>query len=253
VPAPRLGGYHASDADLTITRLAHAGVLIDLGGRRFLVDPWLHAGVVLRPHEALGLHPDALPALHAVMLTHDDGLRVDSEALRLLAGSVPRAVAPAALHARLRHLGFRDVIDVPWWQNTAIDDVRVTAVPARGTGYALQRNGVTVYVAGAPSDTLPLAEIHAAIGPIDVALLPIGGRRVWGIRREWGPAEAAAAAVALAPRRVIPVAYGATGVFPFVTFAADAPGQFRADALDRGLAPERIVELAPGESWHYSR
>jgi L-ascorbate metabolism protein UlaG (beta-lactamase superfamily) len=68
-----------------------------------------------------------------------------------------------------------------------------------------------------------------------------------------GPSEAARAAALLKPRRIVPVAYGAAGGFPFVWYASDPVARFREAATAEGLAPERIVVLEPGESWHYYR
>jgi L-ascorbate metabolism protein UlaG (beta-lactamase superfamily) len=68
-----------------------------------------------------------------------------------------------------------------------------------------------------------------------------------------GPDQAAEAAAALGARRVIPIAYGATGLFPFVTFASDPLPRFRTAAAVAGVDPHAIVVLAPGESWHYYR
>ncbi|HJQ84575.1 MAG TPA: hypothetical protein VKA21_10890, partial [Candidatus Binatia bacterium] len=65
VPVPKRSAYHASDADLTVTRIAHAAVIVDFGGTRLLVDPWFHSGFVVRQSEPLGLMPDGLPRVAA--------------------------------------------------------------------------------------------------------------------------------------------------------------------------------------------
>jgi L-ascorbate metabolism protein UlaG (beta-lactamase superfamily) len=250
---PRPGAYHASDADLTVTRLTHAGLILELGTHRFLLDPWLHGGIFVRQREALGLHPDAFPDASAVLLTHDDGTRVDWPALSRLGRTVPHAVAPPALAPRLAGHGFHEIRALGWWQDATIDGVRITAVPARGNGYVLRVPGVVVYAAGDASDATAFAEIRRAVGPIDVALLPIGERRVFGVRTDFGPDQAAAAAAALGARRVIPIAYGASGTFPFVTFAGEPVPRFRRAAAAAGLDAHRVVVLEPGESWHYYR
>jgi L-ascorbate metabolism protein UlaG (beta-lactamase superfamily) len=252
-PPVRPGQYHASDADLAVTRLGHAGLLLDVAGHHFLVDPWLHDGFFVRQNESLGLHPDRFPAAGAVLLTGDDATRVDRTALEQLARTVPRAVAPPALATRLATRGFRDVVALGWWQEATIEDVRITAVPARGDGFVLRAGDVTLYVAGEGGDVATAAEIRRIVGPIDVALVPIGGRRTFGIRTATDPEQGAAMAAMLGARRVIPIAYGAVGTFPFVTFARDPVARFRAAAERAGVAPTAIVVLESGESWHYYR
>ena len=70
-------------------------------------------------------------------------------------------------------------------------------------------------------------------------------------RTETDPEQGAAIAATLGARRVIPIAYGAVGTFPFVTFARDPVGRFRAAAEQAGIPPAAIVPLESGESWHY--
>jgi L-ascorbate metabolism protein UlaG (beta-lactamase superfamily) len=254
-PPPRPGAYHGSDADLGITRIAHGGVVIEFAGRRFLVDPWLHAGLVVRHREPLGLSPATLPSASAVLVTHGHGTHFDPRALGELAPAVPRAVGPPPLAARLRALGFGEVVALDWWADTTIDGVRVTAVPARHAvrenGYVLQHGDVVVYAAGDTETTPAFADVAHRFGRLDVALLPIGGWRRLGDRQEMDPDEAAAAARILGARRVIPIGYGASGLFPFVTTARAPAARFRAAAEAAGLRPEQIVVLEPGESWHY--
>ena len=252
-PMPRPGDYHGSDADVSVTRLAHAGVILEMGRHRFLLDPWLYGGLLIRQREALGLHPDGFPGASAVLLTHDDGTHADPTALTRLARVVPTLVAPPPLAERLTADGFREVRGLAWWNDTTVDGVRITAVPARGNGYLIRAEDLVVYAAGDGSDAAAFAEVRRVAGRIDVALLPIGERRVLGVRTDMGPDQAAAAAAVLGARRVIPIAYGATGVFPFVTFAGDPVPRFRRAAAAAGVEARSIVVLEPGESWHYYR
>jgi len=50
-----------------------------------------------------------------------------------------------------------------------------------------------------------------------------------------------------------PSAYGARGLFPFVTFRRDAVARFRQAATAAGIAPGTVIVLETGESWHYYR
>src|SRR5213594_1233499 len=111
LPVPRRASYHASDADLGVTRIAHGAVILELGGRRLVVDPWFHSGFIVRQREPLGLTPDGLPSFAAVLLTHRHGDHFDETALARLAATVATAVARPELHARLVKLGFRQVVD----------------------------------------------------------------------------------------------------------------------------------------------
>jgi len=257
VPVARRSAYHASDADLSITRIAHGAAIVDLGRTRLLVDPWFHSGFVVRQAEPLGLTPDDLPPAAAVLLTHGHGDHFDERALKQLASSVPLAIAPRDLHERLVALGFGRTVDLGWWDHTEVDGLTVTAVPARHAvpenGYVVERGGVQVYVGGDTRWFPELVDVATRFPHVDVALLPIGGERLLGFHREMGPSAAARAAALLDPRFVVPLGYGKRGGFPLRWFARHPTERFIAECKERGFPAERVIVLEPGESWHYYR
>lgn len=255
VPVPRRSTYHGSDADLGVTRIVHGSLIVEMRGTRLLVDPWFHSGLVLRQSEPLGLTPDGLPGVAAILLTHAHSDHFDARALRELAPSVPQVVARPELAERLHALGFQRVVALDWWERTTIGDVTVTAVPARHpvpeNGYVLEAGGVQAYVAG---DTRPfpeLVDVATRFPALAVAVLPVGGERLLGFAREMGPDEAAEAAELLGARRLIPIGYGERGNFPLRWHARRPVERFVEACGKRGIAQDRIVVLEPGQSWHY--
>jgi L-ascorbate metabolism protein UlaG (beta-lactamase superfamily) len=255
VPIPRHATFHPSDADLGVTRIAHGAVVLELHGTRLLVDPWYHSGFVLRQREPLGLTPDALPAVAAVLVTHRHGDHFDATALRELAAKVPTAVARPELHARLAALGFRDVVDLGWWDRAEIAGLAVTAVPARHAvaenGYVVEGGGVQAYVAGDTRWFPELVDVATRFPQLDAALLPVGGERLLGFQREMGPSEAARVAALLDARRIIPIGYGKGGGFPLHWYTRHPTERFIEECKERGIDKSRVVVLEPGESWHY--
>ena len=141
LPRARNSPFHHSDADVSVTRILHGAAVIEMHDTRVLVDPWFHSGFWVRHAEPLGLVPDGLPSLSAVLITHRHHDHFDARALRDLAGSVPEAIAPAELHGRLVALGFQKVTDLDWWEHTSVGPITVTAVPARhGVPENIQRD-----------------------------------------------------------------------------------------------------------------
>ena len=253
-PVPRTAPYIASDADVSVTRIVHGSVVVSLHGTRVLVDPWMDAGWVFRQTEALGLVPDTLPTVRALLLTHEHRDHYDPALLRRIAPRIPLVLTPPGLADRVRELGFTNVVALDWWETARVDDVAVTAVPANHpaheNGYVLEREGRRVYVAG---DTRPfpeLVDVATRFPKVDVALLPIGGQRLLGVLREMTPEQAAAAAKLLDARRVIPIHYGETGGAPFYWYAGDPVGRLRTALEHEGVPKDRLVVLQPGESWH---
>jgi len=257
LPPARRSPYHPSDADLGVTRIVHASVLIEMRGTRVLVDPWFHSGFIVGQREPLGLTPDALPALAAILLTHGHSDHFDEEALAPLAARVPLVIAPADLRPRLERLGFKDIVVLGWWDHTEVGDVTVTAVPARHAtpenGYVLEAHGIRAYLAGDTRWFPQLVDVATRFPRPDVALLPVGGTRLLGFLREMNPSEAARAAALLEPRRIIPIHYGEQGGFPFRWHARHPLASFIDDCQKQGIDQDRIVILEPGESWHFSR
>src|SRR5207244_8124288 len=115
LPVPRRSSYHAADADLSVTRIVHGAIILELGATRLLIDPWFHSGFVVRQREPLGLTPDGLPSVAAVLLTHGHGDHFDETALARLAATVPTAVARPALHPRLVRHGSHRVVALDSW------------------------------------------------------------------------------------------------------------------------------------------
>ena len=255
VPPPRRSPYHPADADLSVTRIVHASLIVEMRGTRMLVDPWFYSGFVMTQGEPLGLTPADLPGMAAVILTHEHGGHTDDAALRELAKSVPEAVAPDRLTKRLQDLGFQRVTPLGWWESAMVGDVRVTAVPASHSvpenGYVLESHGVTAYLGGDTRQFDELPEVAERFPRLSVALLPVGGERLLGLARTMGPDEAAEAAKTLGAARVIPIAYGKRGGFPVRWFAGDPVARFVKACRDEGIGRDRIVVLEPGESWHY--
>jgi L-ascorbate metabolism protein UlaG (beta-lactamase superfamily) len=257
VPIPKHSPYHPSDADLSITRIAHGGVVLELRGTRLLIDPWFYSGLVMRQQEPLGLTPDALPPVGAVLLTHGHADHFDADVLHELAARIPVAIGRAELHSRLERLGFRHVVDLDWWESTEIDGATITAVPAKHAvpenGYVAEKDGVRVYVAGDTRWFPELADVATRFPRVEAALLPVGGERLLGFSREMTPDEAARAAVLLDPHVAIPFTYGKRGGFPFVWYSSHPVIAFKAACKKDGFDEQRIVVLDPGESWHYYR
>lgn len=256
VPLPRRAVYHPSDATLSVTRIAHGTAVIELAGTRVLLDPWFHSGLFVRHREPLGLTPDALPSLAAVLLTHEHAGHFDARALAELAGRVPEAIARPELAPRLRALGFARVTPLGWWETASVGGLEVTAVPARHAvaenGYVLTADAKRVYVSGDTRYFPELVDVATRFPAPDVALLWVGGTRVLGLERAMGPEDAARVAALLEAHRVIPVGYGEAGSGPLRWHARDPVARFAAACRARGVDPSRIVVLEPGESWHWA-
>jgi L-ascorbate metabolism protein UlaG (beta-lactamase superfamily) len=247
-----------------ITWWGHATCTVEDSGVRVLTDPVFVRRLAHLRRRRGALPPPQAAVAEAVLVSHlhADHLHMPSLA-RLAPGT--RLVTPrGALRSvpRLRRLaGVLDITEVVPGDEVRVREVVIRAVPAAhdgrrfpvgprlspALGYVVSGQANT-YFAG---DTGLFDGMAEAVGPVDVALLPVGG---------WGPylgpghldaGRAAQALVGLAPRNAVPVHYGT--YWP-IGMDAVRPHEFHApgDEFVRraaALAPDVAVHLlGHGES-----
>ena len=198
-PAPVVPDPSRWDRDtLNVAYLGHASVLIGFGEVRLLTDPAFYdrIGLSIGPltvgpkrlvRSALG--PDALPPLHAVLLSHAHMDSLDRPSLGAL--DAPLVVVPERTGDLVDDLGFGRVVELRWGQRVEIGDVTVEAVPLahwgrrwpwegwRGyNGYLLTRGDVTVLFASDTAYTPALGALGKK-QPITAAIIGNGAYDPW--------------------------------------------------------------------------
>jgi L-ascorbate metabolism protein UlaG (beta-lactamase superfamily) len=247
--------------------------LIAYGGVRLLTDPTFDPpGEYPRPGTAVVLRKLAGPALpaarlapfDAVLLSHDhhsDNLDRAGRELLPEAGRVLTTIAGAErLAGNATGLEPGDAVDI---DRPGGGSLRVTAVPAEHgppevaarngpvIGFVLRGDGLpTVYVSGDNASVDVVRAIVAEHGPVDVAVLFVGGAQV---PAAWGDAyltltadTAVEAAKALGEAPIVPIHQD--GWAHFTSTAADVRREFSA----AGLA-DRLRPVASGEEIELTR
>jgi L-ascorbate metabolism protein UlaG (beta-lactamase superfamily) len=246
-----------------ITWWGHATCTVVDSHIRFLTDPLFARRLAhLRRRRGAVPPPDALRAdVALVSHLHADHLHVPTLA-RLAPGTrllVPRGARRAV--PGLRRLTHLRLAEVAPGDVTPVGDLVVRAVPARHDGRRLPvgphrspalgfviEGQARTYFAG---DTGLFDTMEKEVGPVDVALLPVGG---WGPHLGEGHLDAGRAAQALArlaPRSAVPVHYGTywpIGMDAVRPHEFHAPGdEFVRLAADRAPAVS-VHRLGHGES-----
>ncbi|MCI3933992.1 MBL fold metallo-hydrolase [Streptomyces sp. AN091965] len=208
--------------DVTVTWWGHATCTVEDSGTRVLTDPLFVRRLAHLRRRRGALPPPAAAVADVVLLSHlhADHLHVPSLA-RLAPGTralVPRGAARSVPGLRrLSHLRFTEVApgdEVPVGDAGVVvrvvpalhDGRRLPVGPHRSPalGYVVE-GAARTYFAG---DTGLFDAMADEVGPVDVALLPVGG---WGPYLGHGhldPARAAEALARIAPRSAVPVHYG---------------------------------------------
>lgn len=236
-----------------LTWLGHSCAAIRLDGLVILTDPVLRSRIIhLRRKGTVA--QGAVDGVGVVLVSHSHYDHLDLPSLdRLDRGA--QVLVPAGAGGLLRRRGFRFVREVVAGDEVDVGAVRVRVTHAEhasgfrvGTGRSQPVGYViagtrTVYFAG---DT-DLFQGMGALGPIDVALLPVAG---WGPRLPAGhldPARAVEALELIDPRLAIPVHWGTYA--PWRPPPADeTPARAFAELAATVVPAVDVRVLRPGQS-----
>ena len=183
-------------ADLATTWYGHSSAIIEVDGYRILADPvWSDR---CSPSRAVGpqrLHPvpaslEALPAIDAVIISHDHYDHLDVDTVKLLALTQrAKFFVPLGIGAHLRtwHIPDDRIIELDWNQSASLGELELVCTPARHfSGRFLTRN-VTLwsswaiigprhraFFGGDTGYSKSFADIGSDHGPFDLTLMPVG-------------------------------------------------------------------------------
>lgn len=241
-----------SVSDLRITHVNHSTVLIQMSGINVLTDPvWSERASPVgfagpRRHCAPGVKFDDLPRIDLVLLSHNHYDHFDVATLRgLTARHRPRVIVPLGLGAFLAAHGIPGAVELDWWASASgAGPLQVACVPARHfsgrglrdrnatlwCGFVLEGPAGPVYFAGDTGWGPHFGEIRERVGPVRLALLPVGA-----FRPRWfmgpvhmSPDEAVRAHEVLAASTSIGIHYG---TFRLADDGFDEPARELAKAL----------------------
>jgi L-ascorbate metabolism protein UlaG (beta-lactamase superfamily) len=250
--------------ELGITFIGHSSFFLQIAGKNVVVDPnfarWLF---VLKRLRQPGLRIADLPPIDAVLVTHAHfdhlhrpSLRAIARATRQKGGRRPMLIVPQHVRDIVFDLGYEDVVEMKWWDQTHIGDLTVTHTPSnhwgariirdmhRGFGgYVLANRNHSVYHAGDTAFFDGFKEIGERLEP-EIALLPIGAYDPPSFRAvHTSPEDAVQAFVDLKAERMIPMHYG---TFKLSHEPMEEPVQrLLADASKRGIE-DKISVLQEG-------
>lgn len=256
--------------EVAATFVGHATILLQLRGANLLTDPiWsARAGPFgrlgprrVRP-AALAL--DALPALRAVLVSHNHYDHLDLPTLRALdRAQRPLFVTSLGNERWLKRRGLRDVVELDWWQTHLMGDgLSITFVPAQHSaargltdrhrtlwgGFVVERKGVKVYFAADSGWFDGFRTIGERLGPFDLALLPIGAYepRWFMTPVHVTPEDAVQAHLDARSRLSVAMHFG---TFQLTDEPIDEPpARLRAELARRGIAESEFVVPEVGET-----
>jgi N-acyl-phosphatidylethanolamine-hydrolysing phospholipase D len=259
---------------ISLTWVGHATFVIQIGAYNILTDPmWSDRASPVTfagPRRCVPPSPgiSELPAIDAVLMSHDHYDHFDTRSIRALASRFPEArwFAPLGVGRLLGRAGARHVSEHDWWDATASGPLRIGCTPARHfsgrtpaarnrtlwCGWTLEVDDRRVFFAGDTAWHPDFARIREQFGPFDLTLLPIGAYDPrWFMRPvHMDPEEAVQAFTALDGMGGGACMVGMHwGTFRLTVEPLDEPPRRTAAAWELAALPaERLWIMAHGET-----
>lgn len=247
---------------MRLTWLGHSTIVLELYGVRLLTDPLLRAKAGPLRRRGPTPTPAQVADLDAVLISHLHHDHAELTSLRMLP-VLPLLTGPRnadfLTHRRLRGVDLAD-----GWYDVGDSGVQVRLVPADhhsrrmphrpndAYGHLVRTPTARLWLAGDTSLYPEMADLPAmAGGPIDLAVVPVGG---WGPRLSGGhldPEQAAQACAVVGAAAAVPYHWGTFHVPSRRNSPPgwmDRPGPDFARALERHAPGCRPFVLHPGES-----
>ena len=230
-------------AAAVVTFIGHSTFLIQTSVANILTDPMYsqRAGPFNRFGPRRVRQPavrfEDLPPISTVLLSHNHYDHCDLRTLRMLAKRFdPIVVTPLGNASLVRSTGIRRVDELDWWQEARTSALPITLTPAHHFsartpldrnralwgGFMLGPAGARIFFAGDTAYGPFFRDIRRRLGPIDLALLPIGAYEPrWFMKAvHMNPAEAVQAHLDLEPSESVGMHFG---TFQLTTEGIDEP------------------------------
>jgi L-ascorbate metabolism protein UlaG (beta-lactamase superfamily) len=267
---PMRGGQHmplpTGPDEIGITWIGHSSFLIEIAGKRILVDPVFASYlVVLKRRRKPGVRLRDVPPIDLVLLTH---AHMDHLNLPSLGGIVrinrrhgapaPVAIVPKGVQDLVGKFGFREVRALEPWASTTLGSLTITMTPGRHWGarmfndtergfggYVVESGGRSVYHSGDTAYFPGFAAIGQRLHP-EIALLPIGAYFPDSFRSvHTSPEDALQAFHDLRAQIMIPMHYGTFRLS--LEPMEEPPKRLLTAAISAGVA-DRISLLEEGRT-----
>lgn len=252
-----------------VTFIGHSTFLIQTAAGNILTDPMYsrRAGplTVVGPRRVRppAVRIDDLPPISTVLLSHNHYDHCDRRTLGILAERFdPMVVTPLGNAALVRSAGIRRIEELDWWQDAKTSALPIALTPAqhfsaRGPldrnralwgGFMLVAGGARIFFAGDTAYAPFFRDVRQRLGPIDLALLPIGAYEPrWFMRSvHMNPAEAVQAHLDLEASDSVGMHFG---TFQLTTEGIDEPVRaLEAACAERNIPAGRFRTLGFGDS-----
>jgi N-acyl-phosphatidylethanolamine-hydrolysing phospholipase D len=228
---PDTEGLRLNRHEATVTWIGHSTLLVQLDGVNFLTDPtWasrsgpFRGAIGVRRYTPPPMRLGDLPPIDFVLISHDHYDHLDEATVVQLAKLYdPMFVVPLGIKGWLADHGITHSVELDWGESVTFKGLTIVCTPAQhGSGRTLTDQGKRLwaswavlgsqrfYFGGDTGYYLHFKEIGDALGPFDLAALPIGSYtpREFAKPVHMSPEDAVRAWLDLRARRFIAIHWG---------------------------------------------
>jgi L-ascorbate metabolism protein UlaG (beta-lactamase superfamily) len=221
-----------ADSISKLTWLGHSAFLLEMDGKKILIDPML--GETPSPHPLRGrnryskelpIEIEKLPFIDAIIFSHDHYDHLDYGSIKKLKEKVGQYFVPLGLGNHLVEWGVdkEKIHELNWWDTIDFDGIELVSCPARhfsGRGlfdrettlwcsWVIKGKKHNIYFSGDSGYDTHFKEIGEKYGPFDISLIECGQYNEDWHAIHMMPEETAQAAVDLKSDLFLPIHWGA--------------------------------------------
>ena len=218
------------DTATIITWLGHSAFLVELDGKRLLLDPML--GDRASPFNFIGprrfselpITVEQLPSIDAVLISHDHYDHLDYGSIKELNKKTTRFFVPLGVGAHLERWGVRasKITELDWWQEASFQGLTFAATPSRHfsgrnlsdrmktlwTSWVIMGQKDRIFFSGDSGYFAGFKDIGNKYGPFDITLLENGQYNDLWPNIHMMPEQAVQAHIDLKGKLLLPIHWG---------------------------------------------
>lgn len=252
----------------SITWIGHAAFIIRLGNKVIITDPFVSevAGPgIFGPKRFLPAAFTALelPKADLIAVSHNHYDHLDDNALRAYPYKEETLIiVPLGLKEFFTKRGYVRVIEQDWWQETHLEELTITTLPAvhfsgRGlfdgnktlwASFAFKNKEKNIWFSGDTAAGEIFQSIGTKKGPFDIALIGIGAYEPRNFMRSVhaSPEDAIEMAKDLKAKKTIGMHWGSIMLTPEDAF--EPPVRFLKAAIEQNYGEENALIMKVGET-----
>ncbi|RDV16885.1 MBL fold metallo-hydrolase [Pontibacter diazotrophicus] len=219
------------DTATVITWLGHSAFLVEIDGKRLLLDPMM--GDRASPFSFIGpkrfselpVSIEALPRIDAVLISHDHYDHLDYSSIQKLSEKTGHFFVALGVGAHLERWGVpaAKITEMDWWQETSYQGLTFASTPSRHfsgrglsdrmktlwTSWVILGNDDRIFFSGDSGYFNGFEQIGMKYGPFDITLMECGQYNELWPNIHMMPEQTVQAHIDLRGKLLMPIHWGA--------------------------------------------